>query len=280
MLLFEIAETHNFADPWRVRIRGIIQEVIRWRPYDVVVFKLQKEINEILSQKQPGSPVQERLKLYLRDFLKNICTKCNNMTEKAISIVKPEDVLFLYGYSINIVKFLEVIKRSHSGAVYVVDCRSLEANLQFDPHENEQIIAFLEENGFKVHSIRLTELSQILDDLGRTKTPRKIMLGTHSVLRQNDGNHYLLCKRGSKGLCLIGRDGSVEIMAFAETNKFIDIENNKDVESVAVHGFSYHQENGNIGVASRLESSGIRMDVIPKSLIDYLITEENIYKNK
>jgi len=275
MLLFELEKTKNFGDPCRRRIRGMIQEVIRWRPYDVVVFKLQNEIEKILTQKQPGSPVQERLKVYLRDFLKNICTKCNSMTERAMSLVKPEDVLFLYGYSINIVKFLEAIKQRHT--VYVVDCRSPNAHLQFDPHENEQILEFLRKNGFEDHFIKMIELSQILDDLKRTKTPRKIILGTHSVLRQNDSDYNLLCKKGSKGLCLIGKDGGAEIMAFAETNKFIDIENERDVESVAIQGFSYHQENGSIGVASRLERSGIRMDVIPKSLIDYLITEEAIY---
>ena len=277
MLLFEIAETQNFGDPWRMRIRGMIREVIRWRPYDVVVFKLQNEINEILSQKQAGSPVQDRLNVYLREFLVNISRHSNKMAEKAIHLVQPEDVLFLYGYSINIVKFLQAIKRSHSGAVYVVDSRSSNAHLQFDPHENEQVIAFLEENGFKVHSIRLIELSQILDDLGRTKTPRKIILGTHSVLRQNDSDYNLLCEKGCKALCLIGRDGGAEIMAFAETNKFIDIEKKEDIKSVAVQGFLCRQENGSVGVASGQERLGIRMDVIPKSVIDYLITEKGIY---
>lgn len=272
MLLFEIAETENFGDPWRVRIRSMIREVIRWRPYDVVVFKLQNEINEILSQEQPGSPVHERLKVYLKEFLKNICAKCKKMTNRANPLVKSEDILFLYGYSINIVKFLQAIKRSHT--VYVVDCRAPTALLQFDPHEDEQIIAFLRKNGFEDRSIRLTELSQILDDLGRTNTPRKIILGTHSVLKMDNGDYYLLCKEGSKGLCLIGRDGGAEIVAFAETNKFIDIKNEKDIESVAAEGFSGRQENGSVAIASGRARLGIRMDVIPKSLIDYLITEE------
>lgn len=274
MLLFEIDETQNFGEPWRARIRGMIREVIRWRPYDSVVFKLQNEINEILSQKQDGSPVQERLKVYLREFLLNICRHSNRMAERAILLIKPNDVLFLYGYSINIAKFLKAIKQGQT--VYVVDCRSLKAYLQFDPHENEQITAFLEENGFKVHSIRLIELSQILDDLKRTKTPSKIILGTHSVLKMGS-EHYLLCKEGSKGLCLIGRDGGAEIMAFAETNKFVDIEKKEDIEYVAVQGFSYSQENGSVRVASKAERTGIQMDVIPKSLIDYLITEKEIY---
>ena len=277
MLLFEIAETQNFGDPWRARIRGMIREVIRWRPYDSVVFKLNNEINEILSQKQARSSVQERLKVYLNQFLENICIKCNRMAERAIPLVKSEDVLFLFGYSINIVKFLQAIKRSHSGDVYVVDSRSSDSHLQFDPHENEQITAFLEENGFKVHSIRLIGLSQILDDLKRTKTLSKIMLGTHSVLNMGS-EHYLLCKEGSKGLCLIGRDGGAEIMAFAETNKFVDIEKKEDIEYFAVQGFSYSQENGSVKVASKVERTGIQMDVIPKSFIDYLITEEGIYQ--
>jgi len=278
MLLFEIAETHNFGDPWRARISGIIQEVIQWRPYDVVVFKLRGEINKILSQEQSASPVQERLKVYLSEFLENICDHCNLITKRAKPLVKSEDVLFLYGYSINIVKFLQAIKRTHSGVVYVVDCRSSNARLQFDPHEDEQITAFLRENGFEDHSIKLNELSQILDDLGRTNTPRKIILGTHTVLKLENGDLYLLCKEGSKGLCLIGRDGGTKIMAFAETNKFFHVKEKKDVESAAVQGFSYHQENGTVGIATGQQSLGIKMDIIPKSLIDCLITEEKIYQ--
>lgn len=276
MLLFEIAETANFGEPWRVRIRGMIQEMIRWRPYDVVVFKLQNEINKILSQKKAGSPVQERLKVYLEKFLEHIFTKCKKMTKRAIPLIKPEDVLFLYGYSINIVKFLEAIKRTHSGAVYAVDCRPSDNYLQFYPHEDEQILEFLRENGFEDHYIKLIELSQILDDLGRTNTPRKIILGTHSVLKMDNGEHHLLCKKGCKGLCLIGRDGGAEIMAFAETSKFVDIEKKKDIDFDAVQGFSYRQENGSVGVTTNQKSLGIRMDVIPKSVINYLVTENGI----
>ncbi len=277
MLLFELAETQNFGDPCLRRISDMIGEVVRWRPYDIVVFKLQDKINKILSQGQTGSTVQNRLKVYLNKFLKNICANCNRMTERAIPLIKSEDVLFLYGYSINIVKFLEAIKRSHLGAVYAVDCRLSNAHLQFDPHENEQILEFLRKNEFKNNFIQLTQLSQILDDLGRTNTPRKIILGTHSVLKVVSEN-YLLCKEGSKGLFLIGRDGGAEILAFAETNKFFDIEKEEDIKSVAVNGFSYYQENGGVRVASSPERSGIQMDVIPNSLIDYLITEKNIYK--
>jgi translation initiation factor 2B subunit (eIF-2B alpha/beta/delta family) len=275
MLLYELAETQNFGNACLNRIRGMIGEVMQWRPYDVVVFRLRHDIEEILSQEQRPSAIQERVNVYLREFLENIYTHCERMTERALPLVEPHEVLFLYGYSINIVKFLQAIKRSHT--VYVVDCRSSEAYLQFEPHEHEQIFEFLRKNGFEAHSIRLIELSQILDDLGRTSTPRKIILGTHSVLKMDNGDHYLLCKKGTKGLCLIGKEGRAEIMAFAETNKFIDIENEEDIESFAVRGFSYQQENSSIGVASRLESSGIRMDVIAKSLIDHLITEEGIH---
>ena len=281
MLLFEIAETDNFGKAWQMRIRGMIQEVIRWRPYDVVVFKLQNEINEILSKEQSDSPIQERLKVHLREFLINICRHSNRMAERAIPLVKPEDVLFLYGYSLNIVKFLQTIKRSHVGAVYTVDSRSSNTYLQFDPHEDEQIIAFLRENGFEDRSIRLNELSQILEDLGRTKTPRKILIGTHSVLEiDNNGDYYILCEKGCKGLCLIGRDGGAEIIAFAETNKFVDLEKKEYIESVVAEGFTYRQENGSMGVASGRERLGIWMDVIPKSLIDYLITEKGIYQEQ
>ena len=160
----------------------------------------------------------------------------------------------------------------------MVDCRSPNAHVQFDPHENKQILEFLRKNGFEDHFIKMIELSQILDDLERTNTPRKMILGIHSVLKMDDDDHYLLCKKGSKGLCLIGKDGGAEIMAFAETNKFVDIENEEDIENVAVQGFSYHQENGSVGVASGQKGAGIRMDVIPRSLIDQLITEDEIYQ--
>lgn len=277
MLLFEQEKTQNFGDPFRNRISGMIGEVIRWRPYDIVIFKLQNEVNEILSQEQPGSPVKERLKVYLEEFLDNIYTKCNKMTEKAIPLINPNDVLFLYGYSVNIVKFLEAIRKKHSLTVYAVDCRSSYADLQLAPHEDEQMIKFLRENGFEDRYIKMIELSQILDDLERTDTPRKIILGTHSVLRMVNGDHYLLCKKGTKGLCLIGKDSGAEIMAFAETNKCINIKTDEDVRSVVDNGFSFSQVNGSVGVASGQKVSGIRMDVIPKSLIDCLVTEEDIY---
>ena len=66
----------------------------------------------------------------------------------------------------------------------------------------------------------------------------------------------------------------------AETNKFTDIKKKEDIDSVAVQGFSYRQENGSMGFASGRERLGIWMDVIPKSLIDYLITEKGIYQEQ
>ncbi|MFC1781391.1 hypothetical protein ACFLZ8_03950, partial [Planctomycetota bacterium] len=275
MLLFEIAETKNFGKAWQQRIRGMIQEAVRWRPYDVIVFQLHKEINNILLQKNPALPINESLKLYLREFLEKICTNSNRINEMAIPLVISEDVFFLYGYSINIVKFLVAIGRSHT--VYVIDCRSSYENLQFDPHEDEQMIEILEKNNFNVQIIRLTGLSQILDDFVCTKTPTKIILGAHSVLRQSNNNYSLLCKKGSKDLSLIGREGGAEIMAFVETNKFFNVENEEDVKSVANYGFSYNQENSSIEIAREQERPATRMDIISKSLIDYLITEEKIY---
>ena len=273
MLLFEIDQTTNYADPcWR-RIKGMIAEVRQWRPYDVVVFKLQGQIDEIISHKQPDSPIQERLRVYLGSFLENIYACCNRMTEKAIPLVEPNDVLFLYGYSLNIVKFLQAIKRSH--IVYVVDTRPSTAHQQFEPHEDEQVLAFLKGNGFDGHYINLNKLSQVLKDLHRTKTPRKILLGTHSVVRMENGDRFLLCTEGEQRALPGWQRWGAQILAFAETNKFIDLKE-EEVESVVAQGFSYDQMRGSARAAGKAASATTQMDAITKSLIDYLITENGI----
>jgi translation initiation factor 2B subunit (eIF-2B alpha/beta/delta family) len=249
--------------------------VKQWRPYDAVVFKLQDEIDKIISQEEPGSPIQERLKVYLRGFLESISTRLERMAERAIPLVEPKDVLFLYGYSLSIAGFLEAIKRGQT--VYVVDSRASTAHLQFEPYEDEQMLAFLKQNGFDDHYIKLNELSKVLNDLHRTKTPCKIVLGTHSVVRMDNGDHYLLCKKGSRGLCLIGRDGGAQIMAFAETNKFTDLKKEEEIERVLAQGFSYVQMVGNARVAGEAERATTRMETITRSLIDHLVTENGIY---
>ena len=278
MLLFELKVTQNYGDSFQRRIRGMIKEVIQWRPYDVSNFKIQQEVDSILSTEDHASPYNIRLKAYLNDFLINICKNCNKMTNRIIKYISPDDILFVYGYSINIKKFLEAIKNNYSGIIYIVDSHPSDTYLQFEPHEDEQISNLLNNLNFNYKYIKLNEVSLILQDLKRTNKKSKILLGTHSVLFfEND--YHLLCKKGCKILSLAGKDGGAEVFAFAETNKFTNIEENTDIHSVSDYGFSYNQDNGNIEIANHLQNSGIKMDLISKSYIDYLITEERIYDN-
>jgi translation initiation factor 2B subunit (eIF-2B alpha/beta/delta family) len=218
-LLFLTAKTMpDFEAASRETVEGILDEALRSRPFDFMMRNLSRNVRAIVSDASSTPKViTERLVTYLSDFRDCIAERSSEMAREAAALVNPGDVLIVYGYSTNVVKFLENSRRTRNVPLYVVDCYRPGDAADADLEENRRIAVLARELGLQVCFVGLAGLSQVLADLNQRGTACKVLLGTHGVLRGND----LLCKVGTYSLVLTARAFDATVIAFADPEKFL-----------------------------------------------------------
>jgi len=277
MLLFEVQETKTYDAIWQRRVLGMISETINWRQFDSMIRNLQdkvgKKLTEIVEKADDEkSGAVDNLKDYLEDYLSKIESNCEKMTEAARGLIKSEDVLIIHGYSIKVERFLETIKPpTHQGAIYVVNCNKPDGDeLHFGLHENDRMLAKLIDFKYRVYSIGLESLSQVLADLKRHGHVCKMLMGTHAILENNN----LLCKAGTHSLVLTGKAHEVPVIAFASTDKFL--QNGSREKDFDVNGYLAVKEKKVVDQKHAVSCTWSKMDKVPIELVDHFVTEAGL----
>jgi translation initiation factor 2B subunit (eIF-2B alpha/beta/delta family) len=100
-----------------------------------------------------------------------------------------------------------------------------------------------------------------------------VFLGTHGVLKSRD----FLCSVGSYILAATAKQFNAEVIAFAETTKFLI---NGEGDDVASHEkiFSSEQMWKRHPVLINTICLTPKMDCVPKKLVDLVVTEQGIFK--
>ena len=276
ILIFEIKESGDFGAPWCERVRGMFAEAMKWHPADFMIRNLRKEVDNKLSEMSDDAPSAEGLRTYLKKYMEKIGQNCDSMVSSVKKLFNPNDTMIIHGYSVNIYKFLEAIKDDHHGPVYVVDYSEPSDELQLGLGENQRIMEYLQELGYKkVYLIDQGVLPQVFAEVREHGSMGKILLGTHGVLKNGD----LLCKVGSFGLVLTGKafEDCVKTIAFAVTTKCL--KNEIDDKDVIGKGGVLRDDNLKpldfVNNAQRVEP---RVDVVPRNLVNYLVTEKGAQK--
>ena len=190
---------------------------------------------------------------------------------KNSKLIQPNDRLIIYGYSINIYKFLEAIQQEYHGPVYVVDFHKvIEEPTARKINENQRIISKLREMKYKVHFISKDDLPQILAASSKEGAGDfKLLLGTHGVLKDES----VICKTGSFMLALVCQKYQKNIIAFAAAEKKLNNgEKDEEVVEKMMSGTEYktHPSHNDITYFNSI------LDVLPVDMIDFLVTDQGV----
>jgi translation initiation factor 2B subunit (eIF-2B alpha/beta/delta family) len=232
-----------------------------------------KRLVEIVEKSEDErSGAVDNLRNYLKVYLSKIESNCEKMTEAARGLIESGDVLIIHGYSIKVEKFLETIKPpTHQGAIYVVNCNKPHKDeLHFGPHENERMLRNLIDFGYKVYSIGLESLSQVLADSSIRGLVCKMLIGTHAIL----GKNSLLCKAGTHSLVLTGKAHGIPVIAFASTDKFL--QNGSREKDFDVNGYLAVKEKKVVDQKHDVSCIWSKMDKVPFELVDKFVTEAGV----
>jgi len=239
-------------------IDGMFEQAIRWHPYDFTLRNFYRQIKTIGAKGE-----KEGLEKELKSYVDLIGSTYKQMTGYARDKIGNNDALFVHGYSVNVLKFLEEIRPEHKGRVYLVRCNPFETDLYIGPDENERMAERLSELGYDFVMIGPEDLPHILNMLKRSRIPRKVILGTHGVLKNED----LLCKIGSHAMVYTCRGYRAKIIAFAASCKFLKSGEIDDEEVRRAILITERDIKNN---------KKLQLDILPRGYVDYLVTDEGI----
>ena len=252
---------------WTEDIKSIIEETTKLRPLDFMVINLCKEIELLIKQSIEGSERRRLLKEALISFRDNLRSNCMKIIPRTLDLIKPEDVLFVFGYSMNIEKILKEI--STKVRVIVIDCFE-PATGSFLESENNKIIKSILESGLKkedVNFIQIYSFPHVLSTLIRDKKKVILLLGTHGVLEDQN----LLCKVGSELLARTAKGYGAKVIAFAEKYKFLSQNISKEEREIIKNSIMKEDIKKYRGLD--MDCIEPKMDIVTHDLVDVLITE-------
>lgn len=269
-------ESGKLSDRWRKQMRQIMEETQRLRQHDFMIRNLCIEVEERLSGLAEDAKSAGELRGYLKGFMESSKKNCELVVSHALKEINPNDVLVLYGHSVNVDQLLRDIDTRH--LLYIVDCyKPLWGHRVFD--ENEDIIKSVKESGFadKYKFLQLESLSAALGELKRKNVRYKLLLGTHGRLKCGD----LLCKVGSYIIAQTAKRFGAEVIALCESTKFLSKSNRIKDKEIADHEqlFSSEDEKKHPEMVD-VPYVAPKMDRLPKSLVDMVITEEGVERRK
>ena len=273
LLLFAAQETKDFGQAWRDKVGDIMSEALRSRPFDFMVKNLCFEIGKIISQDAFAETGAYELTKYLKDYLQNSSKMCRDLAAHMTELVDNDDAIIVYGYSTNVAEFLENIRRRHAGPVYIVDCHNPTGKTGVGLDANERITDLALNLGFKVYFVDLPDLAQVLQGLKRDRVSCKLVLGTHGVLENGD----FACKTGTHILAITAGAFGAQVLAFAESKKFLaNGENDIDVLSPQKL-LSSKDSKIQLGT-TKVRCLTAELDIVPCSLVDAVVTERGVRK--
>jgi translation initiation factor 2B subunit (eIF-2B alpha/beta/delta family) len=275
----EAENTRDLGKTWRDKIRFVMRETLKSRPFDFMIRNLYYEVKRVLSLIPHDATSAKELTAYLEEFLEQMEENCRKMAEFAQGLVKPNDILMVYGYSSNIAKFLENVRPQYGKkSLYVIACSKPIEKAHLGEGENDKIVEFARECGFKqVKFLSMGALALTLGALRGNKAacPCKIPLGTHGIL----GNEGFLCKVGSYMIVKMAEEFGAKVIAFGEKTKFLN--NGESYKEVAgpeklfsLKVLKPHLVYGDVKCISP------KMDFVPRKLVDFVVTEEGVLSTK
>lgn len=267
-------ESGDLGSQWRKEIHQIMDKTQSLRQQDFMIRNLCIGVAERLSQLPKGAKSAGKLKQYLIEFMQSIKKNCDRLAARARNLIGDNDVLVLYGHSVNIERLLRDIEKNHS--VYIVDCyRPLGGYPVFN--ENKKVfetVKGLRFNNYKF--LQLASLAGALDELKREKAPCKLLLGTHGRLKGGD----MLCKVGSRMIANVAEQFGADIIAFCGTTKFladgaaIDDEIAGPEQLFSSEDEKMHPELVDVPYVAP------KMDRVPKRLVDMVVTEKGVERRQ
>jgi translation initiation factor 2B subunit (eIF-2B alpha/beta/delta family) len=257
---------------WIFEIRKIIDEIRKLRPLDFMLINICVMIDAIINKQDVGEEQKKLLlKEYLISFQVTIEENCEKIIQFARELIQPGDVLFVFGYSINIEKVLREI--SAKIKLFVVDCYEPLVGGFLD-NENNKLIDVVKETGIKSEDIQFIQLysfPHVLSNLNNAHNKVTVLLGTHGVLENND----ILCKVGSELLARAANDYGAQVVAFAEKMKFLHLIDQKDRDAITDCS---KEEKCITHPEFKVKCIEPKMDTVSHDLVQILITEEgNIF---
>lgn len=254
---------------WKEEIKAIIEETKKLRPLDFMVINLCKEIEIQLEQQTGDIEKRQSVENYLISFRENLKNHCQQIIPQTLELIKPEDVLFVFGYSMNIEKILKEI--STHIQVIVIDCFEPEAT-PFLENENDKIIKSIIAAGLEKKDIRFIQIysfPHVLSRLTKNKKDKKVtlLLGTHGVMEDQS----LVCKVGSELLARTAKDYEARIIAFAEQYKFLSPKINDTARNLIKESLMQEEIKKHRGFD--MDCIEPKMDIVAHELVDVLITE-------
>lgn len=279
ILLFAVKDGQkngNLGTAWQdTTLFPIMNKTQQSRPFDFMIRNLCYEVKDILLKSLPDVKCPEALTKYLRDFLDGISQSCCQIAKFAPGLVGPNDAVMVYGYCMDIAKFLESLKAKYSNTLYIVDYQEPIGKERLGPSENARMLTFAKNVGFdQVRFLSLASFTQALDELKRKKIICKVLLGTHGVLKSKD----FLCKVGSYVLASTAKNFAAQVIVFAEEAKFLI--NGESEEDVASREKVFSSERMCKRHPTMIDAICLtpEIDLVPKELVDLVLTEKGAFK--
>ena len=273
LLLFATKDRKDFGQAWRNRIDAIMSEALRSRPFDFMVKNLCYQVKKIMSEESTGEEFGYKLLKYFHDYLETSIRTCNVLAINMSKLVESHDAIIVYGYSTNVAKFLENIRRTHSGPVYIVECHIPAQKVKVGVNETDRIKELAVSLGLEVYYVELFSLAQVIDNFKQRGINCKVVLGTHGVLKNGD----LVCKIGTRVLTILAKEFGAKILAFADSKKFLS-NGEKDTEVVSSEKLLDWSSTDQQTFLTNLHCVRTRIDIISASIVDSLVTEEGVKK--
>jgi translation initiation factor 2B subunit (eIF-2B alpha/beta/delta family) len=267
-------ESGDLGEGWRGDMHQIMEKTKSLRGHDFMIRNLCIDVEKLLSELGEDAKSADDLRGYLTGFMESIKKNCEQMVSHALKEIKPNDVLVLYGHSINVEQLLRDIDTRH--LLYIVDSyKPLWGHEAFD--ENENIIRSVKDLGFgdKFRFLQLESLAAALGELKQKNVRCKLLLGTHGRLKCGD----LLCKVGSYIIAETAKRFGAKVFAFCEKRKFL-VESIEDYD-IAGHEqlFSSEDEKKHPQMVD-VPYVAPKMDRVPKRLVDVVITEDGVERRR
>lgn len=269
----ESLKSGGLGEAWKQRVQQMISTSLNLRPHDFQIRNLAYNINKLLPDALNNEKGLRKFRGYLDKNILDIKKNCNKIAMNLKKVVSPKDAIFIYGCSAGLEMFLKGLDKKQ--VIYVVECfKPIDWPLRYD--ENKEISKFLEEQGFEdCRFIQFPSLTQTFMELKRLKKSCKVVMGTHSMMK----NGHAICKAGCSMLASIARDCNVEIIVYADSSKYL----NKGIKVSSVIGSSRILSLENCKqhpVFKNFKYITPSMDIIKKKMIDVMVSESHILKRK
>lgn len=263
-------ESGDLGGAWREDMRQMMEKTKSLREHDFMIRNLCIRVEKLLLDLPEDTKSATKLTKYLNRFMRSIDENSSRLVRQARKVIGSNDVLVLYGHSVNVCRLLRDIDKNHS--LYIISCyEPLDGHQMF--HEDEKLIDTVKKLGFtKYKFLQLESLAAAFDEL-KDKTPCKVLLGTHGRLKGGD----LLCKVGSNIIVVTAKRFGAKVIAFCGSTKFLvnSIKDNQIAGSKKL--FSSEDEKWHPKLVN-VPYVAPKMDRVPKNLIDMVIMENRVEK--